>query len=61
MTSGLGEVQRMTERYGFGSTFSLLALDRGSANKVGGGEGGSRSLPWENGNISSQKIIPALS
>jgi len=51
----------MTERYGFGSTFSLLALDRGSANKVGGGEGGSRSLPWENGNISSQKIIPALS
>jgi hypothetical protein len=35
MTSGLGEVhQRMTERYRLGSLFSLLALDRGSANKV---------------------------
>ena len=45
MTSGLGEVQRMTERYRLGSPFSLLALDRGSAKKVGGEEGGSRSLP----------------
>jgi len=35
MTSGLGEVhQRMTGRYRLGSAVSLLALDRGSANKV---------------------------
>jgi hypothetical protein len=45
MTSGLGEVQRTTEHYWPGSPFPLLALDRGSANKVGGGEGGSGSLP----------------
>jgi hypothetical protein len=45
MTSGLGEVQRTTERYRPGSPFPLLALGRESANKVGGGKGGSRSLP----------------